>query len=177
MFGYLGTMQYLEYLIWTDQECNGLNQKATYIGYIHNILQPLVSLGVAYYFTGGKIPSYIYGVIILYITTSLPHVIHARKDGQCSLPCSGDNVGLSWKHTDTNSSWYVWGVFCIALAMPFLTMKKNGYIYSGMVIASYVSAYFISVTRCPKRVTPPNGSWWCLMAAFTPLLALQINKH
>ena len=29
MFGYFGTMQFLEYLMWKDQECTGLNQIAT----------------------------------------------------------------------------------------------------------------------------------------------------
>ena len=57
VFGYLGIMQLLEYFMWIDQECSGLNQIATDLGFIHNILQPVISLSVAYYFTSGKIPS------------------------------------------------------------------------------------------------------------------------
>ena len=174
-FGYLGTMQFLEYLMWKDQECNGLNQTATDIGFIHNILQPVLSLGAAYYFTGGKIPLYVYGVSIIYIITSLPRIIEAKKDNQCSLPCNGSDDGLSWKHTETKNARYVWGIFCIALALPFITMKKNGHIYSGIIVTTYIISDFISVSRCPNSITPPNGSWWCLMAVFIPLLALKIN--
>ena len=175
MFGYFGSMQFLEYLMWKDQECNGLNQTATDIGFIHNILQPVLSLGAAYYFTGGKIPFYVYGVFIIYIITSLPRIIEAKKDNQCSLPCNGTDDGLSWKHTETKHAWYVWGIFCIALALPFITMKKNGHIYSGIIVTTYIISHFISVSRCPNSITPPNGSWWCLMAVFVPLLALKIN--
>ena len=57
-FGYIGFMQILEVMMWMDQKCSGLNQKATSLAFWHNVLQPVVSLGVAYYFTNGKIPTY-----------------------------------------------------------------------------------------------------------------------
>ena len=48
-FGYIGFMQILEVMMWMDQNCSGLNQKATNLAFWHNVLQPVVSLGVAYY--------------------------------------------------------------------------------------------------------------------------------
>ena len=65
LFLYLGSMQFLEYLMWRDQKCDGLNQMATNLGVWHNILQPIVSLVIAYYFTDGNIPTWIY--IIFFI--------------------------------------------------------------------------------------------------------------
>jgi len=177
LFAYLGTMQLLEYLMWKDQECNGLNQIATNIGFIHNILQPLISLLIAYYFTGGKLPLYIYIIFILYLTTSLPEIIKVKKENQCSLPCNGGNVGLAWKYTNTNNKYYVWSVFCLALIVPFLSMKRNGKLYGGIIMVAYIIAHLISNVRCPNNQgSPPNGSWWCIMAVLIPLLAIKINK-
>jgi hypothetical protein len=177
MFGYLGSMQLLEYLMWKDQECNGLNQFATDIGFIHNILQPLVSLLIAYYFTDGKLSPYIYILFIIYLTTSLPEIIKMKKSGQCSRPCNDGEVGLSWKYTNTNYPVYVWGIFCLAIIAPLLIMKGNGKVYGGIVMGLYILAHFISINRCPNnQESPPNGSWWCMMAALVPLVAIKINK-
>ena len=176
IFGYLGSMQLLEYLMWKDQGCTGLNQFATTLGFFHNILQPLISLLIAYYFTGGKIPSYIYIIFIIYLISSLPQIIKMKKKNQCSLPCNNGEVGLSWKYTNTKYQVYVWGIFCLAIIVPFLSMKENGKIYAGSILGIYILAHFISISRCPKnKGSPPNGSWWCMMAAFIPLLAIKIN--
>ena len=175
LFGYIGTMQFLEYLMWIDQECSGLNQMATNVGFIHNILQPIISLGVAYYFTNGKLPMFVYAGVLLYIFTSLPFIIQAKENNQCSLPCNGTTDGLSWNYSETKYKSYVWFIFLIAVTIPFMGMKKNRYIYIGFIILTYIGAHFISINRCPNRITSPNGSWWCLMAVFVPLLSIWIN--
>jgi hypothetical protein len=177
LFIYLGSMQFLEYLMWKDQECKGLNQLATNIGFIHNILQPLVSLLIAYYFTGGKIHPCIYLIFGLYLMTSLPKIIKKKEKNQCSLPCNNGVDGLSWKYTTTEYPIYVWAVFCLALIAPLLSMSGGGKIYAGIVLAIYFLAHCISISRCPNNIgAPPNGSWWCMMAAFIPLLSIKINK-
>jgi len=167
LFGYLGTMQFLEFLMWRDQGCTGLNQWATNVGFIHNILQPIVSIAIAYYFVG-TLPWYVYVCFALYVFTSLPQINAMKKPNQCSLPCKGSD-GLSWKYTNTKYNTYVWAIFCIALMAPITTMKGDGHIYAGLVVATYILSHFISVSRCPKSVSPPNGSWWCLMASVIPL--------
>jgi hypothetical protein len=174
-FIYLGSMQLIEYFIWSDQACTGLNQRMTSIAFWQNILQPIVALAIAYYFTGGNLPTYVYLVIGLYIVTSLPNIWKAKKPGQCSRPC-GKSIGLSWDYTNTKSQTYVWAIFCIAVAIPFLCMEKDGEKYAGLIIGTYVMAHFISVARCPASASPSNGSWWCLMAVIIPILAIQINK-
>ena len=177
LFAYLGGMQFLEYLMWKDQQCKGLNQIATTIGFLHNILQPLISLIIAYYFTNGKIPKYIYAVFVLYLITSLPKIITQKTDDQCSKPCNGGEIGLSWKYTNTEQPTYVWAVFCLALAVPLLAMNKNGDLYAILIIGTYIIAHFISISRCPNnKNSPPNGSWWCMLAALLPLVALKINQ-
>ena len=174
LFIYLGSMQFLEYLMWKDQECKGLNQFATNIGFWHNILQPVVSLAIAYYFTDGNLPNWIYMIFIVYIIYSFPKIWKSKKDNQCSKPCGSDTVGLSWEYTNTNNSTIVWGIFCLALSAPLFAMEQ--WIYGILVIFTYILSYFISIYRCPNYKIPPNGSWWCFMAGFIPLLALKINN-
>ena len=177
VFGYIGIMQLLEYMMWIDQECKGLNQIATTIGFFHNIFQPIISIVVAYYYTNGKLPIYMYGIFIIYLTTSLPWIIEMKTNNQCSLPCKGSNIGLSWDYTNTKYQIYVWGIFCLALSIPFLAMKKYGYLYTISIIGTYIIAYFISKNRClDTTISPPSGSWWCIMAVIPPLAALVIHK-
>ena len=61
IFGYVGSMQLLEYLMWIDQECSGLNQQATHVGFWLVISQPLVALATAYYMTGGRLEYWVHG--------------------------------------------------------------------------------------------------------------------
>jgi hypothetical protein len=177
IFGYFGTMQLLEYLMWIDQECSGLNQIATDLAFIHNILQPMVSLLVAYIMIR-KIPKFAYIVLGIYILVSFPRIWEAKKENQCSKPCSEENIGLSWEYTLIKDNPYmIWFIFAIALATPFLLMKKNGHIYASIIMGTFISSHFIARHRCPNViVSSPTGSWWCLMASLVPLSAVYINK-
>jgi len=172
--GYLGTMQLLEYLMWSDQECSGLNQISTDLGFIHNILQPIVSLLVAYLIIG-KIPLWSYIPLIAYLIYSLPKIVSEKKQGQCSKPCSSEKIGLSWAYTKTKESMLVWLIFTIALCSPLLLMKKNGLIYFSFLMGTYILSHFIAQERCMGSAIPSNGSWWCLMATMMPTIAYFIN--
>jgi len=173
-FLYLGSMQLLEYLMWIDQECSGLNQIATDLGFIHNILQPILSFSLAYLMIN-KIPKWSYIPLILYIIYSLPKIWAAKEKNQCSKPCSEDNIGLSWKYTNTDDSRIVWLLFAIALSVPFFLMKNKGHIYFLLIMIIYFISHFIAKNRCSGSIIPSNGSWWCLMAVFIPLSAIFIN--
>jgi len=173
LFGYFGIVQLLEYFMWIDQDCKGLNQTATNIGIIHNVLQPILSFGLAYYFTKGKIPIYVYIIFGLYLITSMPKIIEMEDLNHCSKPCKDDSHGLSWPYTKTHNMKYVWLIFCLSLALPLLSMKKNGLFYCLILIIMYIISHFISMERCPNNVIPPNGSWWCLLAAILPILKIM----
>ena len=175
LFGYLGTMQFLEYLMWMDQECSGLNQVATNLGFIHNILQPFVALLVASIMIK-KIPNGIYIPFLAYLVYSLPRIYDKKNNDQCSKPCSEEKIGLSWEYTNTDNSSLVWLIFAIALSVPFLAMENNGYAYFALTMAMYTASHFIAQNRCKGAIIPSNGSWWCLMATIIPLFAIFINK-
>ena len=176
IFGYFGIMQLLEYLMWIDQECSGLNQIATDYSLIHVVLQPVISLLVAYLMIK-KVPNWSYLLLLLYLVISLPKILAAKEENQCSKPCHGSDIGLTWDYTIVDHSYLVWILFAIALAAPFLLMKKNGHIYALFLIITFAISHFIAYHRCnkPILINAPSGSWWCLVSAFGPLCAIFIN--
>ena len=176
VFGYFGIMQLLEYLMWMDQECSGLNQLATHYSLIHVVLQPVISLLVAYLMIK-KVPNWSYLLLLLYLVISLPKILAAKEENQCSKPCHGSDIGLTWDYTIVDHSYLVWILFAIALAAPFLLMKKNGYIYAFFLMITFAISHFIAYHRCnkPILINAPSGSWWCLVSAFGPLCAIFIN--
>jgi hypothetical protein len=186
IFGYFGIMQLLEYLMWIDQECSGLNQIATDYSLIHVVLQPVLSLFVAYLLVK-KVPNWSYLLLLLYLVISLPKILSAKEENQCSKPCNGSDIGLTWDYTVVDYSYLVWILFAIALAAPFLLMKKNGYIYASLLIIAFVLSHFIAIHRCRdpapthswwkrRGYSAPTGSWWCLTAVLGPLCAIFINN-
>ena len=175
LFGYFGIMQFLEYLMWIDQKCSGLNQMATDMGFLHNIMQPIISILVAYLMIK-NVPKWIYIPLLLYLVYSLPKIWMMKDKNQCSKPCSKKNIGLSWNYTNTDNPRIVWLIFALALAIPFLAMEKNGLLYFSLMMAIYIISYFIAQNRCKGSVNPSQGSWWCLMAVLFPLSAIFINK-
>ena len=186
IFGYFGIMQLLEYLMWIDQECSGLNQIATDYSLIHVVLQPVLSLFVAYLLVK-NVPNWSYLLLLLYLVISLPKILSAKEENQCSKPCNGSDIGLTWDYTVVDYSYLVWILFAIALAAPFLLMKKNGYIYASLLIIAFVLSHFIALHRCRdpaptnswwkrRGYSSPTGSWWCLTAVLGPLCAIFINQ-
>ena len=133
--------------MWVDQECSGLNQIATDLGFIHNILQPFVSLLVAYLMIK-KLPRLIYIPLLLYIIYPCPKIWKSKVANQCSKPCSDEKIGLSWKYTNTESPTIVWLIFTLDLSSPSLLMKRNGFIYFSLIIIIYIISHFIAINRC-----------------------------
>ena len=174
IFGYVGSMQLLEYLMWIDQECSGLNQQATHVGFWLVISQPLVALATAYYMTGGRLEYWVYAVTLSYLLYSAPIIYKGKEPNQCSKPCPGSDIGLSWLWAPSTS--LVWIIFCLAISAPFLAMKRNGHIYFIGVIALFLLAGIIGSHRCNGPTAVPSGSLWCLFAFVGPFMGVFINR-
>jgi hypothetical protein len=172
-------MQFLEYLMWRDQECSGMNQKATRIAFYYVLFQPIVSLLVAYSMTNGKIPSWLYMINVIYVLYAVPFIReYSKKDNQCTKPCDGSQIGLNWPWaTDNdNDNSLLWLLFFGGLASPLLLMKHNGTIYFILNLIAWILSYIIGTYRCHGNVDIPSGSLWCMMAFSAPLFAIFINK-
>ena len=178
LFGYIGLIQLLEYFMWKDQECKGLNQTATKISFYFVLLQPIVSFLVAYSMTNGKLPIRLYTITIMYIIYAIPILYSKLEDNQCSKPCGGSEIGLNWQWTDVDigegsiDGTLVWFIFFLAIASPILLMKNGGKLYFALNLITWVLAGIIGSYRCHGPINIPSGSLWCLMAFFTPLFKI-----
>lgn len=175
LFGYVGIIQLLEYFMWKDQECKGLNQKTTKIAFYIILFQPIVSLLVAYSMTNGKIPTWLYMINIIYVIYAVPILYSKLEDNQCTKPCDGSNYGLNWPWA-TGSNTLLWIVFFCGLVSPFLLMKKTGNIFFIFNLIIWLLSGIIGSYRCQGLVDIPSGSLWCMMAFLGPLVGIYINK-
>lgn len=182
LFSYIGIMQLLEFFMWIDQECSGINQMASKIATIQVVLQPIISFGLVYYINNGNIPLWLYSILMIYILYSIPKIynVNIKKNiSDCAQPCKNYKYGLSWEWTDigdTLSNFLVWFIFAICLGAPFLIIKNRGYIYFAFIIISWMLATLIGHYRCGVLFNTPSGSFWCLFAIFGPTLAYFVNK-
>jgi len=175
LFGYIGIMQFLEYLMWCDQECKGINQKTTIIAFYIILLQPLVSLLIAYSMTNGKIPMWLYMIEIIYVIYAIPILYSKLEANQCTKPCNGSQFGLNWPWVVDN--FLVWFTFFCGLVSPLLLMKQNGTTYFILNLIIWILSGIIGSYRCQGGIADiPSGSLWCLMAFFGPLFAIFMNQ-
>jgi len=171
LFGYIGFVQFLEYLMWIDQECSGFNQKVTKISGYFIILQPIISVLLFYLFIKIDIPPYIYGITLLYIFYAIPILYSNIKDNQCSKPCEGSEIGLHWPWVPDNI--FLWTLFFLSLSLPFLLIN-NG-IYFSLMTMVWILSGLIGSYRCKGILPIPSGSLWCLMAFTGPLFKIYYS--
>lgn len=173
-------MQLLEYFMWIDQNCNLINKISTKIGFYQNLLQPIVSIIVAIYYTKKNLKKFhlFYITSIIYIFFVIPNLfINGYKmSNSCTKPCNNNRYGLSYKYIYLKFKNITWLLFLLALATPFSLMKKNGYKYIFLASLTYVIALFIDMFRKCNTGIPSAGSWWCLLGTTISLFAIFINK-
>lgn len=173
LFGYIGIMQLLEYFMWKDQDCKGLNQKATIIAFYILIFQPIISFVIAYNMLNGKIPNWLYILMIIYIIYTI-YKFKDVKDNQCTKPCDGSQFGLSWPFMVADP--FFWVIFFLSLTSPLLLMKKSGTFYFILNLIIWIISSIFGSFKCKGIIDIPVGSFWCLMAFIAPLSAIYINK-
>lgn len=178
-FGFIGLMQLLETLMWLDQKCGELNHCATHVARLQNALQPLVSLLMAFMFARGeaasaKLPLLL--IFALYAYASLPCIMKAPIG--CSQPCEGSKQGLSWTYTTGSSTTpWTWWVFTLALVAPLYTLPQNRWTFIAVSVGIWLLSILVGKLRCGANGLGAEGSLWCLMGAFVPLLAIFLNRR
>jgi len=173
IFGYIGIMQFLEYLMWTDQECSGLNQIASFLAFYHVIFQPIIILLLIYFLVTKNIPIIICLIFLAHILYVIPELYKNFNKNECSKPCPGSKIGLSWDWA--YNTLIVWSVFFLSLATPFLLLK-NGSIWFIYALIIWITSGLVGSTRCKGGlVNIPNGSLWCMMAFLGPLFKIYLG--
>jgi len=177
-FLFVSFMQILEFLMWKDQDCNGLNQIATKIAFILLWSQPFM---FSFATLWGKIWISKIIPILMTLLFSIPLIYsiyyvlsQTQKDNKywCSRPGSGCH--LIWNFFKNNQipkflnyDWkYFIGFISFLIVSP---IWKGSLILSILVITCLYSVYMYGKTK-------EYGSIWCWITNFILLLIVYINR-
>ena len=161
-FSFVSLMQLVEYFLWSDLKCTGINQTTSKIGILLNHFQPVVLLIISlFYLESNK--SLDFNIIILINIIYSIYVIYVYKrfldeKNFCVKPNKKGHLDWTWKHNFNYNFYHL---------LIFLNLY-NYYNYSKLtmsIILSYV-LFFISLTKFKDNI----GEFWCLMVTGIPFL-------
>jgi hypothetical protein len=160
-------VQFLEYLIWTNQECNSVNKAATAILPYYLLLQPALISMILYTMKAGNGSLYpliiATSVPILLLSTQLPNRGECIKAGQCGhLDWNFDDGDMS-KLSIGKSVAVIW--YFLSLFYTAATLKSGLALY---VTALGAVSLFVSFVYY-KRVW---SSLWCHSCNAMAIIAL-----
>ena len=187
-FQFVIFMQFLEFLIWSDQpsvnkNCNSspyegkINNVASQIASVQNLLQPLVAgLLVLYYINPALyvFPSFLlkiivgfYGVVILWWILTVK--VYTKK--LCTIPINGRHLDWPWIKSEISGN-FIWVSYFTTLALVMISILK---IPGGKTLSAYlVVTMIISMSIYPFKKAA--GSWWCVAAVGAPWLKILFPK-
>lgn len=161
----VGSMQFLEYLMWIDQKCGILNNFASKMVTIVLLTQILAIVVGGYLFNtvivSKTILYYISIFIIALIVANLYNNFVYDKRKWCSKTNKYNN--LEWDKY--NESWYIIKIiYClIVICYPFLLSIEK---WKGILVGflGFITLLYTKMTL------PPSGSRWCYFAAYVPVI-------
>jgi hypothetical protein len=165
------SMQGLEALMWYDKDCKmGINQVASKLSMIQNLVQPLLVGFIFYQFYSNENKKIVKLLQILYlVSTGLFLYYLYPKMLNSNFFCSKPNINnnLEWNWTGPNLSKF-WKVFLIVIFLSFLLIKNKGFAY---MFAGYFALTLLYSWLLYKN-TKAFGCWWCILAVGAPYLKL-----
>ena len=162
MFIFVSFMQLIEYMIWSDMECNkGLNNFASYIGPLFNHLQPVLLFILTSCIM--KSMNIISTEILLFLNGAyLVYTLILYKDHLKSRVnlCIGTNESGHLKWTWDQGFNYLFYIVILLINMVNYSYDKNFLLASALIFMSL----FTSMMKFNKNV----GELWCLMVTGIP---------
>ncbi len=159
---FVGLMQLIDYSIWSDLDCiYGLNKAGGLLGPILNHIQPLVLMGIIYYYLGSNdiIPSYLlwalgllYGIYMIY-----KYMEYLSNDLCIKVNISG---GLDWKWKRNYNYIYY--------HLLFLGILINFYGYSQITLC-FITSYILYSLSITSEI-------WCFFITGLPLINLIVQR-
>jgi hypothetical protein len=174
-FGFVSSMQGIEFLLWINQDCNNINKFISLLGMILNHLQPII-LSILILLLNNNLSTTTKQIIILstiiyaIVITAYSFQLKEEND-KCTL--KNEFKHLEWKWNDMKNKTIVYMLFLFMLILLFYVGtpdKKSGVILSAISLISYLISYFIY--KDEKVI----GALWCLFASFTPILWYGTKK-
>lgn len=154
-------MQLAEYLMWSDIECKGLNQKATIFAYLVLILQPLsILLAGLYLNTLNLSKNVIYVSIILVLTLFIGFFQFLKNEDKCSKIHKKDGH-LVWPFieryfpSDNNNPY----IICVSIYLFFLI---GTWLFMNNVKGIIIFLLFLGTLLHYRKINLENfHSIWC----------------
>ena len=184
-FGFVLFMQFLEFLIWSDQPTTiqdttcktapysgQLNNAASQVASLQNLLQPVVGCALVLYYSSGTPTAATYALEVglwLYGVALVGWVVTKRVYNQklCTRPLeNGRHLQWPWVTEEVSGQaiWYAYFIAVAAFMISAVLIIPGGKTMTGYLVATML----ISMNVYPfKRAM---GSWWCVAAVGGPLL-------
>jgi hypothetical protein len=165
-FSFVSLMQLVEYFLWSDLKCTGINQTTSKIGILLNHFQPVVLLLISLFYLESNNSSSFninQNVLILINIIYSIYVIYDYKrfldeKNFCVKPNKKGHLDWTWKHNFNYTFYHL-------LIFLNLLNYNNYYNLTMSMILSYV-IFFVSLTKFRDNI----GEFWCLMVTGIPFL-------
>ena len=168
-FGFVSSMQGIEFALWKNQNCNTMNKIMSILGMVLNHIQPIV-LSILILLLNNDLSTMTKQIIILStiiyaIVITAYSLQFTEDDDGCTL--KNEHNHLEWDWNGMKNKTLVYMLFLCMLVFLFYVGtpdKKSGILLSCLSLISYLISYFIYKDQ--KVV----GALWCIFASFTPIL-------
>ena len=162
-YAYVIQMQLVEFLLWSNNKCNGMNKNITKIGIGLNHLQPIVLYYIVLYYTK-NIPDYIHYLVVMYIVLNVMYFMHNYKLlHKCTIGIVNKKE-LEWSiQYGKMTRFYFIFVFMLAI-LCIVGMQKHNYLNAFLLVFTFAISYV------KYRDSKGVGTIWCIIAAYIPLL-------
>ena len=173
-FGFVSSMQGIEFALWENQDCNTINKIISVLGMVLNHLQPIV-LSILILLLNNDLSHTTKQIIIIstiiYAITITAYSIQFASDDGCTIKNEYNHLEWDWNGMKYRNIAYMLFLFMLVMLFYIGTPdKKSGILLSIISLVSYLISFFIYKDK--KAV----GSLWCLFASFTPILWFTGNK-
>jgi hypothetical protein len=174
-FGFVSSMQGIEFALWENQDCNTMNKIFSVLGMVLNHFQPIV-LSILILLLNNELSNtnkqiIIISTIIYAITITAYSIQFINDDDGCTLKNEYNHLKWDWNGMKYRAIVYIMFLFMLMMLFYIGTPnKKAGIVLSAISLISYLTSYFIYKD---KKVV---GSLWCLFASFTPVLWYGYKK-
>jgi len=158
-------MQWFEFAMWKDQECTGLNQAASQLAWIQNLLQPAVLILLTLALVPKTNKPIVWSTLVLYSVALCLWAAETKICSQelCTKGYSNGCRALNWPWVHGQPPW-IWAAYFLACAIAALLLWPHAE-YRWLVAGL---GAFLLLSLCISR--KDVGSWWCLFAVAIPLL-------
>ena len=169
---FVSLMQGVEYLLWTNQNCNERHKQTAIAGMSLNLAQPLVLALLAMWLNPKANRNLLLAFVGLYIVAILPSIqlYLSQQELQCTHPQSED-PHLVWRWTTLPNEVFYHGAYLLTLCAVAWVGLPNPF-YGKLFAVGLLGSYTASRILYERSVF---GSTWCWFVNLAPssLLALR----